>query len=490
MNTSTTDFAYTPGYSELVKASGLAEHAPVRGCMIIKPYGFALWENMRSILDKAFKQQGHVNAYFPLLIPASYLTKEATHIKGFAKECAVVTHYRVKHDEQNKTIVPDPQAHLQEPLIIRPTSETIIWHSYKNWIQSYRDLPLRINQWANVLRWEMRPRLFLRTAEILWQEGHTAHTTSQEACKEALKMLDVYTDFIEKNLAIPVIQGEKTHHERFSGAETTYTLETLMQDGKALQAGTSHFLAQNFAKAFQVQFADKTGKLNHVWGTSWGVTTRLIGAMIMTHSDSKGLILPPNVAPIQIVIIPIIKNEKEDNTPITQQATILYKKLEQKGITAKIDDRETHRPGWKFAEYELKGVPLRAVIGAREVMERQVTLVRRDTQEKISVGIDSFVDVVESLLNKIQTALYTKALALRKEKTTYVDDYQTFKKVIQKQRGFVMAHWDGTTATEQKINEETQATIRCIPLDAPAEKGRCIYSGKPSTKRVLFAQAY
>lgn len=489
MNKSTTDFAYKAGYTELVKASGLAEHAPVRGCMTIKPYGFALWENMRSILNKAFKEQGHLNAYFPLLIPASYLAKEASHITGFAKECAVVTHHRIKHDNKNNTIVPDPDAQLQDPLIIRPTSEAIIWHSYKNWIQSYRDLPLRINQWANVLRWEMRPRLFLRTAEILWQEGHTAHTTAQEARKEALKMLDVYTNFIEKHLAIPIVQGEKTPHERFSGAETTYTMEALMQDGKALQTGTSHFLGQNFAKAFNVQFADKTGQLNHVWGTSWGVTTRLIGAMIMTHSDSKGLILPPKIAPIQIVIIPIINNE-ENNTTITQQANILYKKLEAKGITAKIDDTDTHRPGWKFAEYELKGIPLRAVIGSREVMEQKVTLVRRDTQEKIIVSMDNLLDVVQSLLSKIQIALYTKARALRKEKTTYVDDYQTFKKVIKTQRGFIMAHWDGTTATEQKINEETQATIRCIPLHAPAEKGVCIYSGKPSTRRVLFAQAY
>lgn len=489
MNKSTTDFAYKAGYTELVKASGLAEHAPVRGCMTIKPYGFALWENMRSILNKAFKEQGHLNAYFPLLIPASYLAKEASHITGFAKECAVVTHHRIKHDNKNNTIVPDPDAQLQDPLIIRPTSEAIIWHSYKNWIQSYRDLPLRINQWANVLRWEMRPRLFLRTAEILWQEGHTAHTTAQEARKEAINMLDVYTNFIEKHLAIPIVQGEKTPHERFSGAETTYTMEALMQDGKALQTGTSHFLGQNFAKAFNVQFADKTGQLNHVWGTSWGVTTRLIGAMIMTHSDSKGLILPPKIAPIQIVIIPIINNE-ENNTTITQQANILYKKLEAKGITAKIDDTDTHRPGWKFAEYELKGIPLRAVIGSREVMEQKVTLVRRDTQEKIIVSMDNLLDVVQSLLSKIQIALYTKARALRKQKTTYVDDYQTFKKVIKTQRGFIMAHWDGITATEQKINEETQATIRCIPLHAPAEKGVCIYSGKPSTRRVLFAQAY
>ncbi|MEM7173993.1 MAG: proline--tRNA ligase [Bacteroidota bacterium] len=484
------DFAYPAGYSELIKAAGLAEHSSVRGCMIIKPYGFALWENMKAILDKAFKQKGHVNAYFPLLIPTSYLSKEASHIQGFAKECAVVTHYRVAYDAKSETIVPDVDAKLQEPLVIRPTSETIIWQSYKNWINSYRDLPLRINQWANVVRWEMRPRLFLRTAEILWQEGHTAHASAEEAEQEALGMLEVYADFMEKTLAIPVVKGKKTLHERFSGAETTYTLEALMQDGKALQAGTSHFLGQNFAKAFEVKFTNQKGVMNYVWGTSWGLTTRLIGAMVMMHSDEKGLLLPPKIAPIQVVIIPIPAREEASSKLIAAEANLLCEALAKRGIRAKIDDRDSYRPGWKFAEYELQGIPLRAVIGLKEVMGKEVTLVRRDSGERVVQGVDDFLDSVDARLDEIQGALYQRALGFRKRQTVYVDDYATFKQVMKTQRGFVMAHWDGTTETEQKINQDTQATIRCIPLNGPEENGKCIYSGRPSGQRVLFAQAY
>ena len=480
---------YAAWYNELVQSADLAEHSPVRGCMTIKPYGFAIWEKMQAILDQAFKATGHTNAYFPLFIPKSYLSREAAHIAGFAKECAVVTHYRLKNSPDGTGVVVDPAAQLEEELIVRPTSEAIVWHTYKNWIQSYRDLPLLINQWSNIVRWEMRTRLFLRTAEILWQEGHTAHATRAEAVQETRQMLDIYYDFACNYMAMPLLKGTKTAYERFAGAEATYTLEALMQDGKALQAGTAHFLGQKFAQAFDVTFANQAGKLEHVWGTSWGVTTRLIGALIMTHSDDAGLVLPPRLAPIQVVIIPIDKREADRNA-IFQQATNLQHALQSQGIAVKLDDRATHQPGWKFAEYERKGVPLRLVIGPKDLAHNTVELVRRDTQEKMTISTDHMVAQVTQLLTNIQADLYQRALAFQKAHTTSVDTYAAFQAVLKEQGGFVLAHWDGTTETEKQIQAATKASIRCIPLDAPQESGRCIYTGRPAHQRVVFAQAY
>lgn len=480
---------YSEWYNELVKKADLAEHSPVRGCMIIKPYGYAIWEKMQAVIDKMFKDTGHSNAYFPLLIPKSYLSKEADHVDGFAKECAVVTHYRLKNTEDGSGVVVDPEAKLEEELIIRPTSETVIWSTYKNWIQSYRDLPLLINQWANVMRWEMRTRLFLRTAEFLWQEGHTAHATKVEAEEETVKMMNVYADFAENFMAMPVIRGVKTESERFPGALDTYCVEALMQDGKALQAGTSHFLGQNFAKAFDVKFANKEGKLDYVWGTSWGVSTRLMGALVMAHSDDQGLVLPPKLAPIQVVIVPIFKGEEQLNA-ISEKAIKIKEALEVKGISVKFDNRDTHKPGWKFAEYELKGVPVRIAMGSRDLENRTVEVARRDTQSKEVMSMEGIDSAVDKLLKDIQTNIYKKAADFRSEKTTKVDSYEDFKKVLDSDGGFVMAHWDGTVETEEKIKQETKATIRCIPVDNEQEEGVCVYSGKPSSQRVLFARAY
>lgn len=480
---------YAAWYNELIKKAGLAENAPVRGCMIIKPYGYALWEKIQATLDQAFKVTGHQNAYFPILIPKSYFSQEADHVASFAKECAVVTHYRLKSTDHNQGVIVDPTAKLEEELIIRPTSEAIIWNTYKNWIQSYRDLPLLINQWSNMMRWEMRPRLFLRTAEVLWQEGHTAHATQEEAQQEALQMLHIYGDFARDFMALPLLKGTKTAHEKFAGAEETYTLEALMQDGKALQAGTSHFLGQNFSRAFGVTFTNQAGQLDYVWGTSWGITTRLIGALVMAHSDDDGLVLPPRLAPIQVVIIPIYSSQ-EERTALVAQATSIQTQLSAQGIVTKLDDRDTHRPGWKFAEYELKGVPIRLAIGPKDLVNNTVELVRRDTKAKSMISISSVEAVVHATLKDIQANLYGRAQHFLETHTSYVDSYEAFKEMIATKRGFVMAHWDGTTATEQKIHAETQATIRCIPLDAPAEPGVCIYTGKPAKQRVAFAQAY
>ncbi len=480
---------FSAWYNELVKRAELAENSPVRGCMIIRPYGFAIWEKMQATLDQAFKATGHANAYFPLFIPKSYLSREADHIEGFAKECAVVTHYRLKKAGDGQGVVVDPEAQLEEELIVRPTSETIIWHTYKNWIRSYRDLPLLINQWGNMVRWEMRPRLFLRTAEVLWQEGHTAHATREEAEQETRQMLHVYDSFARDYMALPVLKGIKTEHERFSGAEATYTIEALMQDGKALQAGTSHFLGQKFARAFGVTFANSAGQLDHVWGTSWGVTTRLIGALIMAHSDDNGLVLPPQLAPIQVVIIPIYKSDAEQKLVLQQVAT-LQAALKAQGVAVKLDDRDTHKPGWKFAEYELKGVPMRMAVGPKDLVNGTVELARRDTGEKMTVSVDNVVTTIQKLLIDIQEYLYQRAMAFRASHTTSVNTYDAFKKVIAQKGGFVLAHWDGTTETEKKIQAETKATIRCIPLDAIPEKGVCVYTGKPSQQRVVFAQAY
>ena len=480
---------FSAWYNALVKKADLAENSLVRGCMIIKPYGFAIWEKMQTILDQAFKATGHTNAYFPLLIPKSHLSREADHIEGFAKECAIVTHYRLKKASSGSGVVVDPEAQLDEELVIRPTSETIIWHTYKNWIRSYRDLPLLINQWSNMVRWEMRPRLFLRTAEVLWQEGHTAHATREEAERETLQMLNIYADFVRDYMAMPLLKGIKTAHERFAGAEATYTIEALMQDGKALQAGTSHFLGQNFSKAFGVTFANQAGQLDHVWGTSWGVTTRLIGALVMAHSDDEGLVLPPKLAPIQLVIIPIYKDEGM-RALVLQQATTLQEALKAQGISVKLDDRDTHKPGWKFAEYERKGVPLRMAIGPQDLENKTVELARRDTKEKIVVSVDRSIAVAQQLLVDIQNLLYQRAIALRQSYTTSVDTYAAFQDTIAQKGGFVLAHWDGTSETEKRIQAETKATIRCIPLDAPQEEGTCIYTGKPSKRRVVFAQAY
>lgn len=457
--------------------------------MVIKPYGYSIWEKMQRALDDMFKETGHTNAYFPLFIPKSYLSKEASHVEGFAKECAVVTHYRLKNDPNGKGVIVDPEAKLEEELIVRPTSETVIWSTYKNWIQSYRDLPLLINQWANVVRWEMRTRLFLRTAEFLWQEGHTAHATAQEAITETKQMLEVYAQFAEEWMAVPVIKGVKTANERFAGAEDTYCIEAMMQDGKALQAGTSHFLGQNFANAFDVKFQDKEGKLDYVWGTSWGVSTRLMGALIMAHSDDAGLVLPPKLAPIQVVIVPIYRNE-EQLAQISEKVAEITKDLKKRGISVKYDSSDNAKPGFKFAEYELKGVPVRLAMGGRDLENGTVEVARRDTKTKETVSLEGIAQHVQDLLDDIQESIYKKALAFREENTYKVDSFQEFNEILDTKGGFVLAHWDGTSETEEKIKEETKATIRCIPLNQEAEEGVCIYSGKPSKGRVVFARAY
>lgn len=480
---------YSQWYNELVVKADLAEQAPVRGCMVIKPYGYAIWEKMHQVLDEKFKETGHQNAYFPLLIPKSYLSKEAEHVEGFAKECAVVTHYRLKNAEDGSGVIVDPAAKLEEELIIRPTSETIIWSTYKNWIKSYRDLPILCNQWANVMRWEMRPRLFLRTAEFLWQEGHTAHATREEAETEARKMQAVYADFAEKWMALPVVRGVKSETERFAGALDTYTIESMTQDGKALQCGTSHFLGQNFAKAFDVQFVDKENKMDYVWATSWGVSTRLMGALIMAHSDDNGLVLPPKLAPTQVVIIPIYKTA-EDLEKINARVAGIVDNLKAKGISVKYDNAENKRPGFKFADYEIKGVPVRLVIGMRDMENGTLELMRRDTLEKQSVPFEGIEDRVVALLDEIQENIFQKALAYRNERMVKVDTYDEFKEQIENGR-FVLAHWDGTPETEAKIKEETKATIRCIPMDFDTtEDGKCVYTGNPSKRRVLFARSY
>tara|TARA_B100000131_G_scaffold314393_1_gene351152 strand:+ start:4627 stop:6099 length:1473 start_codon:yes stop_codon:yes gene_type:complete len=479
---------YSLWYNEIIQKADLAEASGVRGCMVIKPYGFAIWEKMQSELDRMFKETGHVNAYFPLFIPKSFLSKEADHVDGFAKECAVVTHYRLKQGKENEGIIVDEDAKLEEELIVRPTSETIIWDTYRKWIQSYRDLPLLINQWANVVRWEMRTRLFLRTAEFLWQEGHTAHATKEEALEETSKMINVYADFAEKFMAMPVIKGVKSESERFAGAVDTYCIEALMQDGKSLQAGTSHFLGQNFAKAFDVKFTNNNGKQEYVWATSWGVSTRLLGALIMTHSDDFGLVLPPKLAPFQVVIIPIYKG-KDQLKIISDKALELKKKLENEGISVKFDNRDTHKPGWKFAEYELKGVPIRLAIGERDLNNQTVEVARRDTLEKETLKIMDIEIKIKNLLNQIQDNLHRKALTFREEKTFIANNFNEFEKYI-KSGGFVYAHWDGTIETENKIKQLTKATVRCIPFDNEIKEGKCILSGKPSKQRVLFAKAY
>jgi len=480
---------YSQWYNDLVVKADLADNSAVRGCMVIKPYGYAIWEKMQAELDRMFKETGHVNAYFPLFIPKSFFSKEASHVEGFAKECAVVTHYRLMNDPNGKGIIVDPDAKLEEELIVRPTSETIIWSTYKTWIQSYRDLPLLINQWANVVRWEMRTRLFLRTTEFLWQEGHTAHATSQEALEETERMVNVYATFAEQFMAMPVIIGAKSANERFAGALETYTIEAMMQDGKALQSGTSHFLGQNFAKAFDVRFANKEGQEDFVWATSWGVSTRLMGALIMAHSDDNGLVLPPKLAPFQVVIVPIYK-QTDQLAAISEKVDSIVAKLKAAGISVKYDNSDNKKPGWKFAEYELKGVPVRIAIGPRDLENGTVEVARRDTLEKQVVpmhGIDLFI---QQLLNDIQENIYNKALVFRNEMTTPVDSYEEFKEVLQNKGGFISAHWDGTSETEQQIKDETKATIRCIPFDQVPEEGKCMYSGKPSKGRVLFALAY
>lgn len=479
---------YAQWYNDLVLKAGMADYSAVRGCMVIKPYGYSIWENMQQQLDRMFKETGHQNAYFPLFIPKSFFSKEANHVDGFAKECAVVTHYRLKN-AQGGGIEVDPEAKLEEELIVRPTSETIIWNTYKDWIQSYRDLPLLINQWANVVRWEMRTRLFLRTTEFLWQEGHTAHATAEEAIEETAKMLEVYATFAQEYMALPVIKGVKTANERFAGAVETYCIEALMQDGKALQAGTSHFLGQNFAKAFDVKYADKNNQQSFVWATSWGVSTRLIGALIMAHSDDDGLVLPPKLAPMQVVIIPIYKSE-EELIQIKATAKQIISQLKDKNIRVHLDDRDTHRPGWKFAEYELKGVPLRISIGARDLAQGVVEVARRDTKEKQNLQITDIDVKIERLLVQIQQNLFQKALDFREATTSYVNTWEEFVETLDSKPGFILAHWDGTSETELKIKELTKATIRCIPLDAKPEAGFCVLTGNPSEKRVLFARAY
>ncbi len=480
---------YSQWYNELVVRADLAEHSAVRGCMVIKPYGYAIWEKVQAQLDKMFKETGHENAYFPLFVPKSLFEAEEKNAEGFAKECAVVTHYRLKTDDENPSkLMVDPNAKLEEELVVRPTSEAIIWNTYKGWIQSYRDLPLLINQWANVVRWEMRTRLFLRTAEFLWQEGHTAHATKEEAIEEAEKMLEVYATFVEEWMAIPVLKGLKTPNERFAGAEETYCIEALMQDGKALQAGTSHFLGQNFAKAFDVKFTSKEGKLEYVWATSWGVSTRLMGALIMTHSDDEGLVLPPKIAPIHVVIVPIYKGE-EQLQQISERALELKKELEAKNIRVKYDDRDTHKPGWKFAEYEFKGVPVRIALGPRDLENGTVEVARRDTKEKEVLQQKDLAHKVENLLEKIQRNLYQKAVDYREEMTNKADNWEEFTQLIEK-GGFVLAHWDGTPETEEEIKQQTKATIRCIPLNNKQEEGKCVFSGNPSNQRVVFAKAY
>ncbi len=481
---------YSQWYNDLVIKGNLADYSAVRGCMIIKPYGFALWENMRDALDKMFKDTGHSNAYFPLFVPKSLFEAEEKNAEGFAKEVAVVTHYRLKSDPDNKgKLIVDPDAKLEEELVVRPTSEAIIWNTYKNWIQSYRDLPLLINQWANVVRWEMRTRLFLRTTEFLWQEGHTAHASSEEAVEEAVRMLHVYADFAENWMAVPVIRGVKSESERFAGAVNTYCIEALMQDGKALQAGTSHFLGQNFAKAFDVTFSDKNNKLEHVWATSWGVTTRLIGALVMVHGDDQGLILPPKIAPFQVVIVPIYKGP-EQKTMIDEKVKSLVNQLKAAGVRVKYDDNDNARPGWKFAEYELKGVPIRLAVGARDIENNQVEFARRDTKEKKSISMDGLAEHIVKLLDEVQQNMYNNALRYRDEHITPANTWEEFVKILNEKGGFVSAHWDGTAETEEKIKDLTKATIRCIPLNNPKESGKCILTGKPSDQRVLFAQAY
>jgi prolyl-tRNA synthetase len=486
---STREENYSQWYNDIVIKADLAENSAVRGCMVIKPYGYAIWEKMQASLDKMFKDTGHSNAYFPIFIPKSFFSKEASHVEGFAKECAIVTHYRLKNSPDGKGVVVDEDAKLEEELIVRPTSETIIWDSYRNWIKSYRDLPILINQWANIVRWEMRTRLFLRTAEFLWQEGHTAHATKEEAVTEAEKMLDVYTEFAEKWMAIPVIKGIKTERERFAGALDTYCIEALMQDGKALQAGTSHFLGRNFAKAFDVKFATKEGTLEYVWATSWGVSTRLMGALVMVHSDDKGLVLPPKLAPTQVVIVPIYKN-LDQLKEISARVAPIKKAIESKGISVKYDDRDTFKPGWKFAEYEFRGIPIRLAIGPRDLEEGTIELARRDTLEKAVYQQTDIENKIENLLQQIQENLYEKALSFREMNTHIVNSWDEFKERVENKGGFLLAHWDGTSETEEAIKNETKATIRCIPLNNPKEAGKCIYSGKPSTQRVIFARAY
>ncbi|UZD22708.1 proline--tRNA ligase [Algoriphagus halophytocola] len=482
---------YSLWYNELVKKADLAENSAVRGCMVIKPYGYSIWEKMQAELDRMFKETGHTNAYFPLFIPKSYLSKEASHVEGFAKECAVVTHYRLKNAEDGSGVIVDPEAKLEEELIVRPTSETVIWSTYKNWIQSYRDLPLLVNQWANVVRWEMRTRLFLRTAEFLWQEGHTAHATEKEAKAETLQMMNVYAQFAEDFMALPVVKGRKTESERFAGADDTLCIEAMMQDGKALQAGTSHFLGQNFAKAFDVKFATKEGGLEHVWGTSWGVSTRLMGALIMAHSDDNGLVLPPKLAPIQVVIVPIYRKDEEFEA-ISEKANEIMAELRKAGISVKYDNRDTHKPGFKFAEYELKGVPLRIAIGPRDLENGTIEIARRDTltKEQFELSSQPISEKFVQLLDEIQTSIYSKAFDFKGEMTTEVNSWEEFEEVLESKGGFISAHWDGTAETEEKVKELTKATIRCIPLDQKEEAGVCVFSGKPSTGRVLFAKAY
>lgn len=481
---------YSKWYNELVARAELAENSGVRGCMVIKPYGYAIWEKIQAQLDKMFKETGHQNAYFPLFVPKSMFEAEEKNAEGFAKECAVVTHYRLKTDPNDSSkLIVDPEAKLEEELIVRPTSEAIIWSTYKGWIQSYRDLPILINQWANVVRWEMRTRIFLRTAEFLWQEGHTAHATKQEAIAESELMLDVYTTFVEQFMAMPVIRGRKTESERFAGADDTYCIEAMMQDGKALQAGTSHFLGQNFAKAFDVKFADKEGKLDHVWATSWGVSTRLMGALIMTHSDDEGLVLPPALAPIQVVIVPIHRTD-EELAAITEVVTAIQSDLRALGISVKFDDDDNRRPGWKFAEYEAKGVPVRLAVGPRDLANGVVEVARRDTKEKFAMNIEGIAVEIKQLLDAIQTNLFESSLARRTAGMHTVDSYEEFKTRLEAEGGFYLAHWDGTAETEEKVKKETQATIRCIPLDIPSEPGVCMVTGKHSAGRVVFAKAY
>ena len=482
---------YSLWYNELVKRADLAENSPVRGCMVIKPYGYSIWEKMQAELDRMFKETGHSNAYFPLFIPKSFLSKEASHVEGFAKECAVVTHYRLKNAEDGSGVIVDPEAKLEEELIVRPTSETVIWSTYKNWIQSYRDLPLLVNQWANVVRWEMRTRLFLRTTEFLWQEGHTAHATSDEAMAETVQMMNIYAQFSEEFMALPVVKGKKTESERFAGADETLCIEALMQDGKALQAGTSHFLGQNFAKAFEVKFATKEGGLEYVWGTSWGVSTRLMGALIMAHSDDNGLVLPPKLAPFQVVIVPIYRGE-EELAMISVKAKEIMAELRKAGISVKYDDRDTQKPGWKFAEYELKGVPVRIALGPRDLENKTLEIARRDTLTKESFQWEEMpiAQKIGGLLEEIQEGIYQKAFDFRKDNTTEVNSWEEFNQVLEEKAGFLSAHWDGTPETEEKIKELTKATIRCIPLDQLPEQGVCVFSGKPSSGRVLFAKAY
>nr|WP_298658162.1 proline--tRNA ligase [uncultured Flavobacterium sp.] len=481
---------YSQWYNDLIIKGGLADYSAVRGCMVIKPYGYALWENMQATLDRMFKDTGHVNAYFPLFVPKSLFEAEEKNAEGFAKECAVVTHYRLKNDPDNKgKLIVDPEAKLEEELVIRPTSEAIIWNTYKTWIQSYRDLPILVNQWANVVRWEMRTRLFLRTAEFLWQEGHTAHATKAEAIEEAEKMLDIYGDFVENWMALPVIKGIKTENERFAGAENTYCIEALMQDGKALQAGTSHFLGQNFAKAFDVKFSDKENKLDYVWATSWGVSTRLIGALVMAHSDDDGLVIPPMLAPLQVIIVPIYKGDEQKGV-ISEKIQPILKELKELGIRVKYDDNDNARPGWKFAEYEMKGVPVRMAIGARDIETNTVEIARRDTKEKNIVSMDNIAFYIKELLNEIQLHMFNRAKEYQQSHTTCVDSWEEFVKTLDEKGGFVAAHWDGTNETETKIKELTKATIRCIPLNRVEETGKCVFTGAPSTGRVLFAKAY